>query len=137
MACFLVPLAEAVAISAAKSIYSKKMEKDEARGIIKSSEKKLKIQNFLKKVDILQNMLYGGSFLLAVEHIYHGEVSFVPPFLTAMKTPEEIPVMLHEMATVGVGMALLVTAVWAAGLGLSAIFRKFKRAGNIAAGGIA
>lgn len=27
-------------------------------------------------------------------------------------TPEEIPVMLGEMATIGVGMAVLVTAVW-------------------------
>ena len=29
-----------------------------------------------------------------------------------MKNPEDIPEMLHEMATVGVTMAILVTAVW-------------------------
>ena len=33
-------------------------------------------------------------------------------FLTAMKNPEDIPEMLHEMATVGVSMAIVVTAVW-------------------------
>ena len=37
----------------------------------------------------------------------------VPPFLTAMKNPEDIPEMLHEMSTVGVSMAAIVTVVWA------------------------
>ena len=58
------------------------------------------------------NMLWGGALLLAIEHIWHGEVVPWPPFLTAMQTPDEIPVMLGEMATIGVGMAVLVTAVW-------------------------
>ena len=34
------------------------------------------------------------------------------PFLTAAANPEDAAVMLHEMATVGVTMALLVTAAW-------------------------
>lgn len=114
MACFLVPLAEAVAISAAKGIYSKKTEKDAARGIIKSSGKKLKIQNFLKKVDILQNMLYGGTFLLAVDHVFSGELTWRAPFLTALKTPADTQIMLHEIATVGVAMSVSITVLWAA-----------------------
>lgn len=57
-------------------------------------------------------MLWGGVILLCIEHMWHGEVVPFPPFLTAMNDPSEIPVMLHEMATVGVGMALLVTLVW-------------------------
>ena len=69
-------------------------------------------------------MLYGGSFLLAVEHIYHGEIVLYPPFLTAMRSSEEISVMLHEIATVGVGMAVLVTAVWGIAVGLSAFIHK-------------
>ena len=37
---------------------------------------------------------------------------FYPPFLTAMADPADTVEMLHEMATVGVGMAVLVTLVW-------------------------
>jgi hypothetical protein len=58
------------------------------------------------------NMLWGGVILLCVEHMWHGEVVPFPPFLTAMNDPTEIPVMLGEMGTVGVGMAVLVTIVW-------------------------
>ena len=57
-------------------------------------------------------MLWGGSVLLLLEHIWHGEVVPWFPFLTAMNDPEETSQMLHEMFTVGVGMAVLVTAVW-------------------------
>lgn len=78
----------------------------------------------MRQIPLLKNMLYGGSFLLAVEHIYHGELSFVPPFLTAVRTPEEIPVMLREMATNGVAMALLTTAVWAGVVALGRIVKK-------------
>ena len=58
-------------------------------------------------------MLWGGSALLAFEHIWHGEVTPWFPFLTAAGNPEDAMAMLHEMATTGVAMAVLVTAVWA------------------------
>lgn len=57
-------------------------------------------------------MLWGGAILLCLEHIWHGEVVFYPPFLTAMSDAADTAVMLHEMSAVGVSMALLVTAVW-------------------------
>ena len=50
-----------------------------------------------------------------------------PPFLTAMQTPENIPEMLHEMSTVGVGMALTVTAAWAIAMGVRAIMKRFAK----------
>lgn len=121
MACFIVPLAEAVVVSVAENVALKKTGADET--VLAARE----------KLGTLEKMLYGGSFLLAAEHIYHGEVSFVPPFLTAMKTPEEIPVMLHEMATVGAGMAVLVTAAWGIGELISYFVRKSGKGG----GGIA
>lgn len=99
MACFLVPLTEGIILSAAKKITFKK----NADSVIKA------------RLGHLENMLYGGSFLLAIEHIYHGEVVLYPPFLTAMKNPEDIPEMLGEMSTVGVSMAVIVTTVWAVG----------------------
>lgn len=110
MACFTVPLAEAVVVSVVKAVALKKGNANE------------KVRVAREKLATLEKMLYGGSALLAVEHFYHGEISFVPPFLTKMNG--EIPVMLHEMATVGVGMALLVTAAWGIGCAISHFVKK-------------
>lgn len=128
MACFTVPLAEVVVLTVAKKI----VFRHNADSVIKEADevvaaKNHKIDVLKEKLGILEKMLYGGSFLLAVEHLYHGEISLVPPFLTAMKNPAEIPEMLREMATVGVGMALLTTAVWAAGIGISALVKNLKK----------
>lgn len=124
MACFLVPLTEAVLTSAVKGIYGKVVTKS----TISEAEKNLKLESFNSKVSVLQKMLYGGSFLLAIEHIYHGEVVFYPPFLTAMNDPADTVEMLNEMSTVGVSMAVLVTAVWGIGLFVSHLFKKSKKA---------
>lgn len=118
MACFLVPLTEAVIISATKSISLKR----NAKKTIKDSEKNLKFNSFIKKVNVLQNMLYGGSFLLIVDHIFSGELSWRAPFLTALKNPADTQVMLHEIATVGVAMAVSITVLW----GIWAAFKSFK-----------
>lgn len=115
MACVVVPFVEAVGISVAEKALAKRTVEG---GIAR---------DFVEKIPVLKNMLYGGSLLLAVEHIYHGEISFIPPFLTAARNPAEIPAMLREMATVGVAMALLTTAVWA---GYVALGRVFRRRGN-------
>ncbi len=129
MACFTVPLAEAVVLTVSRKILLKR-----SADKVLNEPPAAKIASAKEKLGDLEKMLYGGSFLLAVEHIYHGEVSFVPPFLTAVKNPAEIPAMLHEMATVGVGMAALVTAVWAAGIGLSALLKKFRKTRSVALG---
>ena len=123
MACFLVPLTEAVLTSAVKGIYGKVVTKS----TISEAEKNLKLESFNSKVSNLQKMLYGGSFLLAIEHIYHGEVVFYPPFLTAMNAPADTVEMLNEMSTVGVSMAVLVTAVWGIGLFVSHLLKKSKK----------
>lgn len=124
MACFLVPLTEAVLTSAVKGIYGKVVTKS----TISEGEKNLKLESFNSKVSILQKMLYGGSFLLAIEHIYHGEVVFYPPFLTAMNDPADTVEMLNEMSTVGVSMAVLVTAVWGIRLFVKHLLKKSKKA---------
>ena len=122
MACFTVPLAEALIVSAVKAVAFRR----NADSVI-SEAKKEKLAEIKENIKNLEKMLYGGSFLLAIEHIYHGEVVLYPPFLTAMNNPEDIHEMLHEMATVGVGMAVLVTAVWCAAVGIRAIFRKLSK----------
>ena len=101
MACFLAPLAESVAVSAVKKCVEKKEGAEGANGAL-----------FSEKLGWLNKMLYGGSFLLAIEHVWHGEVVPWPPFLTAMNNPADVAPMLGEIATVGVSMAVLITAVW-------------------------
>lgn len=110
MACFLVSAAEAAAVSALK----KAEEKKEAN----ENDKEVKSENISipmsEKLRWLSSLLWGGAVLLAFEHVWHGEVVPWFPFLTAMNDPADTAVMLHEMATVGVCMALLITAVWVA-----------------------
>lgn len=116
MACLLVPLAEGIAVSAVKRV-----------ALRSGKDANEAIQTINEKVSVLEKMLYGGSFLLAVEHFYHGELTVVPPFLSAMKSSAETAVMLKEMATSGVGMAALTTAVWALWLGAGALKKKIRQ----------
>jgi len=104
MACFVVPGGEAVVTTVIQKI----IEKREKSGKAKSGA----ALTWGRRLGWLNKMLWGGTILLAFEHLWHGEISFVPPFLTAMKTPDEIPVMLHEMATFGGAMAVTITVVW-------------------------
>ena len=53
-------------------------------------------------------MLWGGTALLAFEHVWHGEVTPFFPFLTAAGNAQDAVQMLKEMATA----AVVVTAVW-------------------------
>ena len=119
MACFLVPLAEGILLTGARKIFG---QGETAKETVRSAK-----NVFAANVGSLQKMLFGGSFLLAIEHIYHGEVVLYPPFLTAMRSPEDTAEMLHEMATVGTSMAFLLTAVWAAACGLIYIFGKGRK----------
>jgi hypothetical protein len=111
MACFLVPVGEAVVTTIVQKVIEKREKKSgtEKSKTEKSGSTKL---TWSRRLSWLNKMLWGGSILLAFEHVWHGELSFVPPFLTAMKSPAETAVMLHEMATFGVAMAVAITAVW-------------------------
>ncbi len=114
MACFLVPTAEAiVATIVTKSVKAKEKEPaalkvDTGNGSFEMMEK----VPFSRKLKWLTNLLWGGAVLLAFEHVWHGEVVPWFPFLTAASDPSDAAAMLHEMSTVGVSMAVLVTAVW-------------------------
>lgn len=116
MACFLVPAAEAVATSIAKIEADKKET-------AKKTEQETKIP-FSTKLSWLRNMLWGGAVLLAFEHVWHGEVVPCFPFLTAASNPADKAEMLHEMATVGVTMAVIITVVWVCMLAVASVFEK-------------
>ncbi len=134
MACFLVPAAEAVVVTAVALTMKKKEEKltlpaHEAVGTGAPAQEK----NFTwsRKLFLLSGLLWGGILLLAFEHLWHGEVTLFAPFLTAMSNPEDKAVMLHEMATVGVTMSAVVTAVW--GIAVAVVSAKFKKRAKTAA----
>jgi hypothetical protein len=102
MACFIVPATEAVVTTIVQKAGKKK---EDSAGI----EKTLR---FSEKLKWLNGMLWGGSGLLAFEHLWHGEITPFFPFLTAANDPAVTAEMLHEMATSGTSMAALVTLVW-------------------------
>ncbi len=122
MACFLVSAAEAIAASIAARALEKK-EKAHEDAHVQLGDGAVKIP-FSRKLKWLRNMLGGGSFLLAFEHVWHGEVVPWFPFLTAAGDPADAAEMLHEMATVGVTMAVLVTLVWLGMVGVSVLIEK-------------
>jgi hypothetical protein len=126
MACFLVPAAEAVITTiATKAMKSKEKapETVEVQFDGTNFEAAEKIP-FSGKLKWLNNLLWGGSALLAFEHIWHGEVVPWFPFLTAASDPADTAEMLHEMSTIGVTMAVLVTAVWLGMVAVSSVIEK-------------
>jgi len=90
MACLLVPATQALIVTAAKRRASDKPARQSRSGI-----------SWSRRLTWLTTMLWGGALLLALEHMWHGERIF--SFTTAA---------LHEMATTGIAMAVLVTVVW-------------------------
>ena len=94
MACFVVPLVQAVATSALR----KWGRKDGFIG---------------RNLASLELMLWGGSVMLIVDHVINGELTWRFPFFTALGVEGGGAVMLREMLTVGVPMSLVITAVWA------------------------
>jgi len=127
MACFLVSAAEAAIVTVATQIVlaheNKLLPKFQREAEATSSHAAVKTP-FSRKLRWLSNLLWGGSFLLAFEHVWHGEVVPWFPFLTAAGNPADTAVMLHEMSTVGVTMAVLVTAVWVGMVLLSSAMEK-------------
>ena len=104
MACFLVPMALAIVTTIIQKT---------ARGLAEKV-----------KLGLLNALLWGGVILLAVEHVWHGEVTPWPPYLTAMATPADIPIMLHEMATIGTAMSVAVSLTWVTMLTITQLMPK-------------
>ena len=126
MACVIVPAAEAVITTIiTKAMESKEKTPETVKvqfdgGHLKTTER---IQ-FTRKLKWLNKLLWGGSALLAFEHMWHGEIVPWFPFLTAAADPADALEMLHEMSTVGVGMAAVVTLAWLGMVAVSSVFEK-------------
>ncbi len=125
MGCFTVPAAEAIITTVAERIIKSKEKKLALSGAVntKADENETPKISLSTKIGWLNKMLWGGSALLAFEHVWHGEVVPFFPFFTAVKDGNAME-MLHEMATAGVCMALLVTAAWGIMVGVVSMFEK-------------
>lgn len=110
MACFTAAVAEAIVV----------------HGIRKTIENKH--PTLAGKLQKLVTLLLSGSFLLMIEHIWHGEITFYYPFLTAMNSPEDTLEMFYEILSVGGCIDIAVTSVWFVIYCLSDLLKK----GNIA-----
>ncbi len=126
MACFMVPAAEAVITTiAAKSMESKERACESHASGNENADLEMNARvPFSKKVKWLNNLLWGGSALLAFEHVWHGEIIPSFPFLSAASDPAAAAEMLHEMGTVGVTMAALITIVWGGMVAVSSVIEK-------------
>lgn len=126
MACFLVPATEAVVTTIASKVMQTKESSPETVSVSLDDStvtEAVKIP-FSQKLKWLNHLLWGGSALLAFEHVWHGEVVPWFPFLSAAGSPSDAAEMLHEMSTAGVTMAVLVTAVWGGMLVISNAIEK-------------
>ena len=96
MACFIVPLTQALATTA----YRKRAA--------------LSNDTFIgRNLRSLELMLWGGSIMLIVDHILNGELTWYFPFFTALEVEGGGAVMLREIVTVGIPMSLVITLGWA------------------------
>jgi len=115
MACFVVSTVAALGVAAAKYVVRHNEKKKALKVEVEPKEYKFGSGTKMsKRLGYLEMMLWGGSFLLAGEHLLHGEVSLTWPFLTAVtEGPEATSEMLTEMGTVGVAMFGAIVVAWA------------------------
>jgi hypothetical protein len=104
MACFIVPMVLAIATTSIQ----------------------LSTHNLAQKLklSLLNALRWGGVILLALEHVWHGEITAWPPYLTAMATPADTAVILSEMTTVGTSLTLAISATWLTTLAITTLRTK-------------
>lgn len=107
MACFIVPLTQAIATTA----YRKSMERKALT--CDADNHPISRSPLSAHLFTLEKMLWGGSLMLIVDHIINGEVTWRYPFFTALEVEGGALTMLREMLTVGVPMSVIVTLAWA------------------------
>lgn len=95
MACFIAPLVEAIAVTAIRK-----------SGLKGNSP-------YLQHLPDLEKMLWGGTLMLIVDHIINGELTWTFPFFTSLGQTGGAAILWREVLTVGVPMALVLTAAWA------------------------
>ena len=94
MACFIVPAAEA----AVTTVITRVLEKREQQTTVPEyrASEALNNEPFSVRLKRLNSLLWGGSALLAFEHLWHGEIQPFFPFLTAASDPAETAAQIPE-----------------------------------------
>ena len=88
MACFVVSAAVGVGTAVARHVVKHHEKKLALAGKEPKVEKFGSDVKWSKKLAYLELMLFAGSFILAIEHILHGEIVPFPPFFTAAGSKE-------------------------------------------------
>ncbi|MBQ6921430.1 MAG: hypothetical protein IJQ72_06070 [Bacilli bacterium] len=125
MACFVVSTVTGVGVTVARHVVKHHEKKKELAGEAPKIEKFGSDTKWSKKLAYLELMLFAGSFILAIEHIIHGEIVPYPPFFSAIGEGGTIE-MLKEMGTVGVAMLGILLVTWVVGV-LVVDYIKFKK----------
>jgi hypothetical protein len=124
MACFLAPAGVAVVTTIVQKIVKRKETAAAGERTEKATGK------WTQRLRWLNTMLWGGSALLALEHVMTGELVPWPPFLTAMQTPGGTGPMLREIATYGAVMTVAVLVFWGGMVGIAEIAERRAKAAN-------
>ncbi len=125
MACFLIPAGEAAVTTVVHKVLKSKEQANTAQTDRHDAAPAESAKTpFSHKLKWLNHMLWGGSALLAFEHVWHGELIPWFPFLSAANNAADTAEMLHEMSTVGVAMAVLITGIWVGMVTVSASIEK-------------
>lgn len=124
MACVVVPAVEAIVTTVITAVMKDDTKKTSGENHAACETDAPVRTSFKKKMKWLNVMLWGGCALLVLEHVWHGEIVPWFPFLTGAASPAATAEMLKEMATNGVAMSLLVTAVWGVMVGVSNMLEK-------------
>jgi len=123
MACFVAPAGAAVVTTIVQKVVARREKRSEAASVASSASgtRGARVSAFARtagaswatRLRWLNTMLWGGSLLLCLEHIWHGEVVPWPPFLTAMANPQDVGPMLREIAVYGSAMTATIFVAWA------------------------
>ena len=126
MACILVSATAGIGVAVARHIVKHHENKLELEGKTQLPEKFGSDVKWSQKLAYLELTLFSGSFVLAIEHILHGEVVPFPPFLTAANNPADTAEMLTKKNTVEVAMLAILLVAWGAGVAI-VDYIKFKK----------
>ena len=110
MACFVAPAGVAIVTTIVRKVLEKK-EKTRAKTVAGEHTDDA-TGKWTRRLSWLNTMLWGGTIMLALEHLLRGEVVPWPPFFTALETPGAVGPLFREIATYGLVMTAGVIAVW-------------------------
>ena len=106
MGCFLVPMSQAIVTT----LVQKVVEKNERKSSVPHTE--TTGISWSRKLGWLNKILWGGTALLVIEHIWHGEITLQPPFFTALSSPANVAPFVYELATEGIAFSVALTLIW-------------------------